>query len=47
MASIIIPLLPRFLAASAADGAEGEQRGADLPPLVDPNTDSLRLPTVE
>lgn len=47
MASIIIPLLPRFHAASAADGAEGEQRGADLPPLVDPNTDSLRLPTVE
>ena len=47
MASIPFPTLPVIFAASAAGGAGDEPRGADLPPLMDPNTDSLRLPTAE
>ena len=43
----LAPPLPTVLSASAAGGSRSDPRGGDLPPLVDPNTDTLRLPTAE
>ncbi len=47
MSAHLAPPLPTVLATSAAGGSRSDPRGGDLPPLMDPNTDSLRLPTAE